>query len=259
MLDYFLKIIFALCKLVVCGLLLSISLPDEPAYSGTWRVIPIRPEFDQQSRSGVVTITNDSDEKISFSIDAREWTQTEEGKDQYTETLDLLFFPKVLSIDPHAERVIRVGIKSPAVKKEKSYRLFIKQEVPPEERSGTTVAIAIRFGVPIFSKPLVEEVKGAIAQTMIQQGALKIDLKNTGNVHFRVAKIHLSGKNASGAQVFSQELDGGYLLAGTEHIFGTVLPEEVCTELRDIDIQVTSDRIHFSGKIDVDKAMCLTP
>jgi len=257
--DYFLKTIPILCKLLICTLLLSISLPDEPAHSGTWRVIPIRLEFDQRSRSGVVTITNDSDEKISFSIEAREWVQNEEGKDQYTETLDLLFFPKVLSIDPHAERIIRAGIKSPAVKKEKTYRLFIKQEVPPEERSGTTVAIAIRFGVPIFSKPLVEEVKGAIAQAIIQQGALKVDLHNTGNVHFRVAKIKLSGKNASGAQVFSQELDGGYLLAGTERIFGTVLSEEVCTELRDIDIQVTSDRIHFNGKIDVDKAMCLTP
>jgi fimbrial chaperone protein len=259
MLDNFLKTILVLSKLAVCGLLLSISLPDQPAHSGTWRVIPIRLEFDQRARSGVVTITNDSDEKISFSIDAREWVQTDEGKDQYTETMDLLFFPKVLSIDPHTERIIRVGIKAPAVKMEKSYRLFIKQEVPPEERSGTTVAIAIRFGVPIFSKPLVEEVKGAIAQTTIQQGALKIDLRNTGNVHFRVAKIKLSGKNASGAQVFSQELDGGYLLAGTERIFGTVLAEEVCTELRDIDIQVTSDRIHFSGQIDVDKAKCLTP
>jgi len=259
MFDYFSKLFLVLSKLIACWLLLAVSLPDQPAHSGSWRVIPIRLEFDQKSRTGVITVTNDSDEKINFSIVVREWTQNEEGKDQYTESSDLLFFPKVLSIDPHAERVIRAGIKSPAIKNEKTYRLFIKQEVPPEERSGTTVAIAIRFGVPIFSKPLVEEIKGAIVQTMIQKGALKIDLKNTGNAHFRVAKIQLSGKNGSGEQVFSQDLDGGYLLAGTARSFGADIPEDICTELRDIDIQVNSDRIHLSGKIDVDRTMCITP
>jgi hypothetical protein len=88
---------------------------------------------------------------------------------------------------------------------------------------------------------------------------MEIDLQNTGNVHFRVAKIKLSGMNDNGEQVFSQDLDGGYLLAGTKRIFGTALPEDICAELQNIDIQVTSDRIHLSGNIDVDRAMCLTP
>jgi P pilus assembly chaperone PapD len=121
------------------------------------------------------------------------------------------------------------------------------------------VAIAIRFGVPIFSKPPVEEVKGSIAKTMVHQGDLQIDVENTGNVHFRIAKIQLLGKNAGGVQVFSQDLDGGYLLPGAKRAFGTSLPQDVCSELRDIDIQVTSDRIHLNGKIDVEKAMCLNP
>jgi fimbrial chaperone protein len=240
-------------------LLLSLCLPDQPAFSGTWQVIPIRLDFDQRSRSGVITVINDSDDRISFSIDAQEWTQGDDGKDQYSETKDLLFFPKSLSIGPHEERVIRAGVKIPAISKEKTYRLFIKQETSPEERSGTTVAIAIRFGVPIFSKPMAEEVKGDVIEPLLQQGTLSFGLKNTGNVHFRVAKIQLSGMDASGSEVFSQELNGGYLLAGIERSFATVIPKDLCPDLHNIDIQIISDRIHLNGTIDVDKAKCLAP
>jgi fimbrial chaperone protein len=246
-------------KLITCCLFLSLCLPAKPTFSGTWQVIPIRLDFDQRSRSGVITVTNDSDDRISFSIDAQEWTQDGDGKDQYSETKDLLFFPKSLSIGPHEERIIRAGVKIPAVSKEKTYRLFIKQELPPEERSGTTVAIAIRFGVPIFSKPVVEEVKGVITETLIRQGAMSLGLKNTGNVHFRVSKIQISGMDAKGSQVFSRTLDGGYMLAGSERTFAAVIPEDICPDLQDVDIQITSDRIHINGKVDVDKGMCLAP
>jgi fimbrial chaperone protein len=128
MFNHHWKSILGLSKICFWGLLLSLVLPDTAAHSGSWRVIPIRLDFDQRSRSGIVTINNDSDERISFTIEAREWTQNQDGKDQYTETLDILYFPKVLSIEPHTERVIRAGIKTPAVKKEKTYRLFIKQD-----------------------------------------------------------------------------------------------------------------------------------
>lgn len=253
------KILRKLCRLAACGLLLAIGLPTAHADSGTWQVIPIRLDFDQRARSGVVTIVNNSDDRISFSIDGREWRQDADGKDQYTETGDLLFFPQALTIGPREQRVIRAGIKVPAVSQEKTYRLFIKQEIPPEQRAGTTVAIAIRFGVPIFAKPVVEQVAGSLSEALLEEGAIKLGLRNTGNVHFRVAKIQISGTDRQGAEVFSRQLDGAYLLAGSARTFMTAVPEEVCPQLEEVDIQVTSERIHLGGKIHVDKARCLAP
>jgi fimbrial chaperone protein len=245
-------------RLLLCFLLIVSSLPVLSAHSG-WRVVPIRLEFDQRARSGVITVANDDDDKISFSIVAREWTQDEQGKDQYTETSDIMFFPKSLHIDPHSERVIRAGIKFPALNTEKTYRLFIKQEIPPEERTVTNVAIAIRFGVPLFSKPLEERVNGEILRAEIKSGAIELDLKNHGNAHILAREILLSGKDASGTEILSQKETGGYLLAGSARTFSWPLAEDSCQDIKSLDIQVTSNSTQLNRKIDVDKAMCLTP
>lgn len=82
-------LIYTLLALLLMGAVLP-----RPVYSGSWRVIPIRIDMDQRSRSGVVTIVNDSEEAIRFSVEAREWTQDQAGKDLYLETSDILFSPR---------------------------------------------------------------------------------------------------------------------------------------------------------------------
>jgi len=243
----------------LCLLMLAAITPTVQVISGTWRVIPIRLEFDQRARSGVISVINDSDDKISFSITASEWTQDKNGKDQYTNTSDLMFFPKALHIDPHSERVIRAGTKFPALKTEKTYRLFIKQELPPEQRSGTNVAIAIRFGVPIFSKPIEEHINGEITQATITAGVLKLSLKNHGNTHILARTLRLSGQNAAGTETLTQEQTGGYLLAGSERSFDVTIPAESCADLSSLDIQVISNIPQLNETIAVDRAMCLSP
>jgi fimbrial chaperone protein len=181
----------------------SVLLFGALLFSGTvhasgWRVIPIRLDFDQRVRSGVITLSNDSEQNINFSVEAMEWTQDEQGKDQYLPTADLVFFPKVLSINPQEERVIRAGLKVPPVNKEKTYRLFIKEEPQKRENAGTAVSIAVRFGVPVFAKPHREILQGEITRTILDQGKLSIAVRNTGNVHFRLIPPMCPGKMPPG-------------------------------------------------------------
>lgn len=246
-------------KLTLCLLFVALFTPLSSAFSGTWQVIPIRLDFDQRTRSGVITIKNNSDEKISFSVEARQWSQEADGKDIYSETSDILFFPKMLNIEPHKERIIRAGIKVPALNKEKTFRLFIKQESAPEKRKGSNVAIAIRFGVPMFATPREEKISGEITATVFEEDSVLVGIKNSGNTHFRVSTIQLSGTNSAGKETYKQTLSGNYLLAGTERTFAAPLPHDVCRQLKTIDIQVASDRIQLDRKINVDKAMCPTP
>jgi len=259
MCAYAMKSFYYRAKLVSLALVLLTLFAAGPAFSGTWRVLPIRLDFDQRLRSGVITVTNDSDENIAFSVNARLWTQSSEGQAIYEETSDLLFFPQHLIIEPHQERVIRVGIKVPAIDREKTYRLFITQETAPEKQQGTNVAIAIRFGVPIFSKPLKEIISGKIIRADLENGAVRIGIRNTGNIHMRVNRIQLTGHDADGNEIFNQSLNGGYLLAGTERQFSDSIPASVCTQVKTVDIQVTSNENTLNGKIDVDQARCLNP
>lgn len=239
-------------------LLLAALLAPLPAAAG-WRVIPIRLDFDQQTRSGVITLTNDGETSITFAIEAVEWSQDEQGQDQYTPTQDLVFFPKILTIEPNKERVVRAGIRAPATKQEKTYRLFIKEAASSQKKpEGTAVSIAIKFGVPIFAKPGREEIKGEIRQTMVSNNQVRLTVANTGNGHFRIGTVRLAGENATGEAIFSQEVNGWYLLAGANKEFSFPFPAGTCLQLKTLNIQMNADRLYLDKKIEIDPTMCAT-
>lgn len=227
------------------------------ALSGEFRVTPIRLDFDRGTKSGVVTIINEGSDKLNLQMKAFEWTQNVEGKDQYTETNDLIFFPRMMTLEKGDEKILRVGIRIPATTKEKTYRLFIEEIPEPRKAEGVNVAIAIRFGVPIFVKPLKEELKGEIEKIELSKGVLNIVIKNKGNTHFIIQSIDIKGKNARGEESFSRELSGWYLLSGVSRVSTLSIAKESCIDLTKIDLEVKTDRFTLNGKLDVDQAMCI--
>jgi fimbrial chaperone protein len=227
------------------------------AFSGEFRVTPIRLDFDRGTKSGVITIVNEAAEKLNVQMKAFEWTQNPDGKDQYTETNDIIFFPRIMSLEKSEEKILRAGIKIPATIREKTYRLFIEEIPEPKKGEGVNVAIAIRFGVPIFVKPLKEEVKGEIEKVELSKGVLNALVRNRGNAHFIINSVDIKGKNAKGENLFSQELSGWYLLSGVSRLYATPIPQEVCRDLSKLDIEVRTNRFNLNGKLDVDQAMCI--
>lgn len=242
---------------IVIVILLCLFLSPSITFSGEWRVTPIRLDLGRAAKSGVITVINEGTEKLHVQMKAFEWTQDAEGKDQYTETAEIIFFPKMMILEKNEQRIIRAGIKIPAVAREKTYRLFIEEIPEPRKAEGVNVAIAIRFGVPIFVKPLKEEAKGEIEKNELSKGILNAIVKNKGNLHFIINSINLKGKNITGMEIFSKELSGWYLLSGASRIYTTQIPPEICNDITKLDIQVKTDRFILDGKLNVDKAMCL--
>jgi fimbrial chaperone protein len=241
---------------IVVGLLiLPLFLPAD-AGSGEWRVTPIRLDFGREAKSGVITVINEKAEKLQVQLKAMEWTQDAEGKDLYAETNDILFFPRILIFDKAEERIVRAGIRMPSVAREKTYRLFLEEIPEPKKAEGVNVAFAIRFGVPIFIKPLKEEAKGEIEKIEMSKGTIDARVKNTGNLHFIIHSVIVKGKNRSGAEIFSTEHGGWYLLAGASRVYTTSLPQGVCPELARIAVAVKTDKVPLTGEVAVDKTMC---
>jgi len=239
------------------AILLLILISPPVSFSAEWRVTPIRLDLGKGAKSGVITVINEGEGKLHVQMKAYEWTQDAEGKDQYAETNDIIFFPKIMVFEKKEERILRAGIKMPAITKEKTYRLFIEEIPGPKKAEGVQVAIAIRFGVPIFVKPLKEEAKGEIEKIEMSKGNLNIIVKNTGNVHFIIKSIILKGKTPKEEEKLSRELSGWYLLSGASRLYTTSIPEEICNDLKKIDIQVKTDKFTLEGKLDVDKALCI--
>jgi fimbrial chaperone protein len=245
-------VFFLLLASLICTFFL---LPDS-ARGGEFRVTPIRLALDARTKTGVITVTNEAEEKLQCQMKAFEWTQDEGGKDVYEETQDLVFFPKIMTVDPKSERVIRAGIKIPVVAKEKTYRLFIEEIPEPKKAQGTAVAVAIRFGVPIFSQPVKEEAKGAIERFDLSKGTVTLALKNTGNVHLVITRVRLLGWDQKGGQTLAKDLSGWYLLNGVSRTYSAPLARDACTKTATLDVEVVTDKINLKHKLNTDASMC---
>lgn len=226
------------------------------AVAGDWRVSPIRLDLGRDAKSGAVTIANDSDDRLQVQMKAFEWTQDAEGKDRYVETGEILFFPRLMILEGKEEKILRAGIRVPAAAKEKTYRLFIEEIPGPRKAEGVNVAVAIRFGVPIFVKPLKEEVRGEVGAMTMTAGALLIPVNNTGNAHFVVQSILVRGRNGEGKEIFSRELSGWYLLSGVSRGYATAVPQGTCEAMAVVEAEVKTDKLPFRGRMPVDRSMC---
>jgi fimbrial chaperone protein len=170
-----------------------------------------------------------------------------------------VFFPKIMSVEPGQEGLVRVGIRSPVVQTEKTYRLFI-QELPgtakPPEHTAAQVNFLIRFGAPIFIGPVKPQDSLAVDSVSMTKGVVTFAAHNTGNRHQVVQGVFLKGVDAAGQEVYSLTLADRYLLAGTAKTFSATVGRPECMRLASLSVEVRTDKLSTVRKLDVDPNMC---
>jgi fimbrial chaperone protein len=172
-----------------------------------------------------------------------EWTQDASGADRYSDTSDLVYFPQQVKVEPGQSRVVRLGYKVPAVQAEKAYRLFIEELAPASRtRSQTGVAITVRFGVPVFLRPIAERLAGEL-ELSLADGAAVAQVRNTGTVHFRTNSVKLTAVGANGDTVLEQTLDGWYVLTGATRAHRFTLPAGLCAKARQLRAEALADKL----------------
>jgi fimbrial chaperone protein len=238
----------SICLAVLCG--------ARPSFSGEFRVTPIRLEFNKYAKSGVFNVINEGRSGITLQVTASEWTQDQAGKDVYTETSDIVFFPKIVSLEAGEQRVIRAGMKGAQPAREKTYRLFIEEIPEPKKAEGARISIAIRFAPPIFVKPASETVSGSVEAFGLSQGTLTAVVRNTGNVHVTVTSVTLRGVSAAGEEAFSKEIAGWYLLSGASRPYTADIPRDACRKLSTVAVEVKTDTFTLNRKLNVHQEMC---
>lgn len=243
-----------LFSVIFCHLLLPSA-----GYPGQWRVAPVRITLEGAAKSSVITVTNEGNDTIHLQCKAMEWTQDAEGKDVFQETKDLVFFPRILMLSKGDQKIVRTGIRVPAASREKTYRLFIEEIPQPKQNASgaTQLTVAIRFGVPIFARPVKQEPGGEIVSASQHKGGFSAVVKNTGNLHFRITEILVRGRNAKGDTTFSEKLPGWYLLADATRRYTASIPPEMCAATDQVDITINTDtNMTLNRQLNVDKAGC---
>ncbi|KKK75635.1 hypothetical protein LCGC14_2871750 [marine sediment metagenome] len=224
----------------------------QSAGAGTFGVSPLRLEMSGAVRTGLITVTNNGDDMMRFQVEASAWTQDKQGRDTYSRTTDLHYYPRILEIKPG-----QAGVKIPAVKKEKTYRIFIRELPKKDDPSGAAkVTVYMRFGVPVFVKPPNIVNSGELSDISLEGGDLSMRVKNSGNVHFKIGTIGIRGLSADGAPVFSNTINGWYILEGASRIYNTTVQPELCAGTSTLNILVDTDQDDFSGSLKVDESKC---
>lgn len=236
-------------------LLSALALLPLSAAGGQFGVSPIRIDLDRNAKSGAITVSNDADaESLRVQLRLFEWMQDVDGKDEYRESEDLLFFPRLMAIGKGEQKLVRIGLRAPATSMEKTYRLFIEElpaPPPPGGQGAARVAIAVRFGVPVFVKAMKDEIRGEIEKLEVAKGVLRVGVRNSGNTHFTIQSV-----SATSGDSFAKDAPGWYLLAGAARWHEIAIPSETCSKLKQIDVMVKTDKLELKRAVDVTPSMC---
>jgi P pilus assembly chaperone PapD len=103
------KIPAVLFQGVLAGIIVS-SLPVF-VFAASFDIKPVRLELSKETPLEKLVIKNVSDKEFPLQVRVYEWNQNEKGEDVYTETDDIIVFPKIMTIKCDEERYIRVGSK----------------------------------------------------------------------------------------------------------------------------------------------------
>src|SRR5262245_43057817 len=191
-------------------ILLAALLVNSPAFAGDFGIYPLKLVLTSTSNISTVAVTNNAPEVVTVQISAKLWTQNENGQDVYTDTKDVLFFPKIVEINSGTKKLIRVGYQGEKIGTlEKTYRLFV-EELPLAAAGRTAVKMVLSLHIPLFVGNTNEKPQGQLENIRVNQGIVSFDVRNTGTKHLKIDRIQLNGIDASGKEIFTVNKNGWY-------------------------------------------------
>lgn len=169
--------------------LCSAALPLRPAAARGLEVTPVIVQMAAGQTAAALTITNDTNQKVSFQIRGYSWQQDGSGNDSLTPTDELLSSPPLATIQPGASQVVRLILHQVAANREQTYRIIFDQLPPPSEAG--VVHVLVRLSIPVFAEP-----QGRIAPQVrwrvVRNGARWwLTATNTGSQHMSIRTIRL--------------------------------------------------------------------
>ena len=188
-----------------------------------------------------MTVRNEGDERLRLQINVMAWDQGKDGEMALKPTHDIIFYPTLLTVDPGAQRNLRVGTKVSAVAKEQSYRILVEELPSNVKLQGNGVRIVTKMSIPIFIKPAKAEVKNVIERIALRGADVSFDVKNQGNVHIQPREVRVKAIGADGSVQLERKIPGWYILAGGRREYRFDIPKGGCSKIKDLTIELDLD------------------
>ncbi|MBT8440912.1 MAG: molecular chaperone [Gammaproteobacteria bacterium] len=190
------------------------------AAAGMIGVSPLRVDFDVAQQTGVLRVFNTGATDISMQVDARDWSQAEDGSDEYESTSDVIAVPPIFSIAPGETQIIRVGlVGGQRPDREVAHRLFLTELPQPKfDPLGGQLRMRLIVSLPIFTAPAAVPAESdlEVIETSTEDGRLRARFRNPGNTHIRIQEV--TAIDSSGAEA-QRHASAVYLLPGATRDF----------------------------------------
>jgi fimbrial chaperone protein len=175
------------------------------AHAGSLEVNPVRVTLSATQLVAAVTVRNSGSEPTVVQLETQSWAQ-HDGTDVLAPTSEVLATPPILTIQPGAARVVRVGLRRPPdAQQELTYRLFLR-EVPPPEPIAQGLRVALLISMPIFVVPPRlpgPEIHWRALRT--QDGKIRVQATNAGRSHIQLGQLDVAIA-ADGEKVSSRNM-----------------------------------------------------
>ncbi len=190
-------------------------------------ISPVRVDLSDSHDKDVVRITNRETSARSYQVETVAWSQTNERREVYTPTEDILAVPPLFTLNPGEEQIIRVGMLTSADPNiERSYRMFITELENPnqDEPEESGVSMRIQVGVPVFVAPRAMPTTNLTYVETVQVGDQNfVRFRNSGNTHVKVTEVLFTAPGSDDSVVNSAVV---YILAGQTGLLPVSLPED---------------------------------
>lgn len=235
-----------------------LGLPGAAFADSAFTVDPTRITLTAKAPTALLTVRNESSDPLRFQLSVFVWTQTPNGEMDLAPTEDIVFFPPLFEIGPRQERRVRIGTTVGFGAIEKSYRIFV-EELPSsatKSASGAQVKVLTRMGIPIFMRPASPTSTVNLSDLGLQDGRVRFEVKNLGNVHVIPRAVRLAGVDAGGSRLFTQDLESWYILAGGARQYLVDLAGGECRNVRRLEVQITFESGSLTERLDTPVGVC---
>ncbi|MFA5941922.1 MAG: fimbria/pilus periplasmic chaperone [Sinimarinibacterium sp.] len=177
---------------LVALLIALFTTPPALAEPGGVSVSPVRVDLDAGQRTGALTLHNSTERRYRFQVEVMRWTQTPQGDDVYAPATGVLANPPLFELVPQAQQIVRVGLLGEVPASiEASYRIYFNEIELPRPTAGSGLNVLLRLGVPMFVAPVGAAQHRLEWSARLQDGALRLQADNRGNVHERRAQLRV--------------------------------------------------------------------
>jgi fimbrial chaperone protein len=256
------KRVFAFRRFGVCTILLGVLVATAPApQAADFSVSPMIVELERGARSSEIHLRNLDQQPIRFQVRGADWSQDESGRNIYTDSKSLIWFPRALELGPGESRIIRVGVRTTPATQEQAYTVFLQEValggVQGGKAGGARIRLLLSISVPVFVPPVKPEPGGAFESAELRGRRLDVVVANGGNRHFSYREAVIVGLGPDGSEKFTQKVRGRTLLAGSRQQIQVSIPQDVCVQLREIALTLTtSEQSEIKRRMDVSRADC---